>query len=335
MKTTIVISYFEVDDDGATLLGQETHEDISSALLPGQHHARVFFVKEFAGLSHRRWEVLHVTCLGPQGAEPARFQVYLYRIFSQTQEVYFKQSKQQPGAQRYLRKGTLVEVDYGHVPSLATEQGTRREVDGYNDTRQHGEMHKRRLAVVVNMTPNAVQVVPATSVFPQNGGKTFFEIDPGTLARLSFYGSSKKQSWVICSMIETVSFARILPPESLYTERGVKKSGRSVQYPVALSSRETKLLDDALLHSVGVTDYAATKARVANLYPQLRRVEALEAQVVALRLQTQVHTELEEEFRVLREVAEALANRAGLRLEQEIKEHMEIKELLAANHQAS
>jgi len=327
---TINVEYIEIDVDGASPLGKETHEEISAVLLPSISTAHpTFFVKQFSGDPHRRWEVIHIYAIPPQNGNPAIFQVYLLRRIPQTAELYFARSKKQPGACKLLRKGTLVEIDYGHFPRLGLDLGTISDNDGYNDTRQVGEMHKRRLAVVVKMVPGAVQVVPITSQQPYSGDKTLFEIGHGTLARLVFYGRSGKRSWAVCSMIETVSFTRVLPPESFF---GRGQVGRSINYVIALATGEINSLDEALLHAIGVTDYTSTKNQLAQLWMDNQAIPGLQGQLVTLQAQLQTQADAKSEFDVLRQVAENLARRAGVPLDREIADQIAFNELEQAEH---
>ncbi|WP_155858670.1 hypothetical protein [Acinetobacter sp. BMW17] len=75
------------------------------------------------------------------------------------------------GINQLLHKGKIVEVEFGHyhnVFKIAKNKklGTNKR---YKSTVQNGEMHKRRLAIVVKVQPNnMVQVVPITSKEPQS-----------------------------------------------------------------------------------------------------------------------------------------------------------------------
>lgn len=280
---TIVVNYFENQKDLAsgtfTLapLGREVYEGVSEVLLPGTYN--VFCVKRFTGNTNYRWFVDGVTCASAPGDAPAVFHVILSKIFSSYPEVYLKQTLilTKASLARTVQPGTLVEVDYGFIQDIGREDGQTKTNKRYSDTLQKGEMHKRRLAVVISTNKNSrVQIAPVTSDGSSQGDRTCFELSRDTLDKLSFYGSSGKSSWVLCSMIETVSISRVLPPVSITMHRGNRKTGRDVNYSVRLSGSEKAELKTALLHSINVTDYQSTKDSLVESRKDSQALAALE-----------------------------------------------------------
>lgn len=97
-------------------------------------------------------------------------------------------------------------------------------------------MHKRRLAIVVKATGQRVQIVPISSNEPPVGDRTCFVLDRASLEKLTHYNDENKQSFAICSMIETISLTRIFPPLAKpIRDQGRQAAQRSDGYPHKLS----------------------------------------------------------------------------------------------------
>ncbi len=248
-------------------LGSETLNDIEETLLPSDPTHKVFFIKKFSNRQGYRWFVVSVALSSAAGVTPAVYSVVLSKVIHPVPEEYLRQTlKKSPGSvNRRLWQGVLVEVDYGFVQSVGKTNGEIRTNKRYSDTLQHGEMHKRRLAVVIKTSGNLVQIAPITSDPKSASDKTCFELTRKTLDDLTFYGASGKRSWVLCNMLETVSTSRILPPATNYTARGrsAVRSGRNTNYTQRLSADEMKLLRASLLNVIGVSDYIQMKESLA------------------------------------------------------------------------
>lgn len=170
-----------------------------------------------------------------------------------------------------VRKGTLVEVEFGYIHSVKKENGDTKSNKRYPDQAKHGEMHKRRLAIVIKAHSGRVQVIPVTSRTPSGKDHaTSFELSQESVSRLVDYNDPSKHSFALCGMIQTVSPARILPPKSFDRHRHHVK--RNSNYPHKLSTPDMKLLEAALASAVGMGDYIQTrserntlKARQASL----------------------------------------------------------------------
>jgi len=267
-------------DQTQSLLGREVFDNIEEAMLPSvSPNHKTFLVKKFSNSVSYRWFVESVTLISPHSVVPAVYAVLLSEKNTSFPEEYLRQTlkKTKHTVNQHLWQGVLVEVDYGFVQRIGKKNGELRTNKRYSDTRQHGEMHKRRLAVVVKTTGTLIQVAPVTSDTKSASDKTCFELSTQTLSGLDFYGSSGKQSWVLCNMLETVSASRILPPVSHYTAKlgALQKKGRNVAYPSKLNAAEQKLLKAALLHSIGVTDYAQMTTELANLRQQCKQLASL------------------------------------------------------------
>jgi uncharacterized protein YifN (PemK superfamily) len=297
---TIVIRYLEQVKDRATdaisvsLLGKETYSSISEALMPGSGDYKVFCIKKFTGVANYRWYVESVEQLTAPGVVPVEFTVTLSTIFGTVGEEYLQQTltKTRSSLNRVVQPGTVVEVDYGFIQTVGREDGVLRTNKRYCDTLQKGEMHKRRLAIVVKANRGVCQVVPVTSNDPGSSDKTSFQLSRATLDLLPAWGSSGKDSWAVCQMVESVSVNRILPPVTEYQVRGQPRRGRNTHYTLRLNEAEKALLKSSLLHSIGVTDYQQTKTRLTETRDQLQSLttvatdlEAANARIAALEVE--------------------------------------------------
>ncbi len=294
---TIVIRYFEQIKDLATgtvtvsPLGKETYESISEALMPGSGDHKIFCIKKFTKVANYRWFVEGVEQCTAPGVVPVEFSVTLSKIFNTVPEEYLQQTLKKTGEaiNRVLQFGTVVEVDYGFIQTVGREDGVLRTNKRYCDTLQKGEMHKRRLAIVVRASRGVCQVVPVTSHTPGSTDKTCFQLSRAILDQLPSWGASGKDSWAICQMVESVSINRVLPPITEYQVRGLPRQGRSTHYKLRLTEAEKNLLKTSLLHSIGVTDYQQTKTKLSETRDQLQQLtnvatdlEAANARIAAL-----------------------------------------------------
>ncbi|WP_329755368.1 type II toxin-antitoxin system PemK/MazF family toxin [Stenotrophomonas maltophilia] len=264
---TIEVKYYErifaTDSHPESLdfLGQESLDGVSETLIPYVNSERkVFGVKKFDKREDYRWFVESVTCNVANSV--AIYEIVLQKVSEDVPTIYLNQTikKSNTSPFKLLRQGSLVEIEYGFVQAIGKNDGTIKTNKRYCDTIQHGEMHKRRLAVVVKVSSSqTVQVAPVTSVQPSDTDRTCFELSVDTLRKLRYYGNSGKRSWVICGMIETVSIRRILPPISYYTKDRAYRVIRAESYPTSINSTELKQLRDALCHSIGIKDYSEAK----------------------------------------------------------------------------
>lgn len=152
-------------------------------------------------------------------------------------------------AKTLLKKGTLVEVDFGFIPTFTSLAGEVADQPTQWEVLQLGEMHKRRLAVVMSVGHKNVQVIPVTSKPVEASEKSAFEISNSTLQRLFFYGSSGKSSWALCGVPQTVSFNRVLPPVG--SGLNLDKRSRNTNYGIRLNKFERELMQNSLLHTIG------------------------------------------------------------------------------------
>lgn len=317
---TIVIQYFEQTKDLASgsvilaRLGEEIFDSISEALLPGHGNHRVFCVKKFTSSTHYRWHVEEVALSSQVGTVPAVYTVTLSKLFSSNvPEVYLRQTldKTRQSLESLIRPGTLVDVDYGFIQIIAREDGEMRTNKRYCDTLQKGEMHKRRLAVVVRAKRGIVQVAPVTSQAPAAADKTCFQLSKSILIQLAQWGTSGKDSWVLTGMIESISISRILPPVTAFKKAGQTRHGRNPNYSLRLTAQETADMKICLGHSVGLVDYQQTKIRLAESQQSLSVLPDLTAELATLKARLAVLADENRQLRLVEEIAQGWSKHMG------------------------
>lgn len=253
MKTTYIL-----DDGSGAVLGEESSSGISEVLFPDANFSDhvMTITKKFDGQKVYRWEVTAV-----MHPSPTETLVVLSPREQTLDEEYLLKtlnSRRQPQILSVLvRKGTLVEVEFGYIHSVKKANGECKSNKRYPDQGKKGEMHKRRLAIVVGADHSRVQIVPITSREPSVGGNTSFEVSAESLKRLVDYNRADKHSYAICGMIQTISPARVLPPKRL--DRSHKHVKRNTSYPDKLVAEDMKKLEVALSSSVGIGDYAQVR----------------------------------------------------------------------------
>lgn len=327
---SIQISYFQrsIDQEQTesfVLLGTETLDGVSEALLPRyQEDSKIYCIKKFDGNACYQWLVLSVEKTAPLATACASFKI-VFEAPSNSDPVEYLYQTLNKGKGRTLqsivRPGNLVEIDYGHELAVGRSDGELRSNKRYSDTIQKGEMHKRRLAIVVNISRRStLQVVPITSVEPAAVDKTAFEISSATLNQLTFYGRSGKRSWAIANMIETVSTRRVLPPVSYFTHRGHTRFGRDTNYSVSLSSPETRSLKEALLHSISVRDYFDNLNALSQARARIQALEPLVDQLGQAVIREHELSQEVEHLRLCKEVADMWAKGMSLDLPNEVEQ---------------
>ncbi|MGO4477698.1 hypothetical protein AB4Z32_15730 [Massilia sp. 2TAF26] len=342
MPTLLHITYFERTRDAAGLpvdmvIGEEAYDNIHEALMPADHAHSVYVTKRFSHDSNTRWHVEESCCTGTDGSVPMTYRVVLSKV-NNPPEIYLDQSlvASSHKIHQVLTVGALVEVDYGFVQTVAhvqaPAQGDVPSNREYKDTIQHGEMHKRRLAIVVKFRATQVQVVPLSSVPPGAHDKTAFPIHPATLANLHFYGTSGKQTWGICGMTQTVSPSRLLPPLSWYTNKsGTRKLARNTKYQDHISASELDAMRTALIHAIGVTDYEKlrTKAQEAkdaatDIATKQSQIVLQQQQIAQLQRQVAAQNAVAARHEAVEELATHWAKEMGIDFEQQVQELIEM-----------
>ncbi len=278
---TITVAYFELTGFSSgkhvgTKLGEELYDGFKEALIPTFESYPTFCIKKFSGFSNQRWRVESVEKVSAMGFSPVHCEVYLSKARERVPEEYLSQSlkKAKRLANNVLFHGTLVEIDFGFVSSAISPGGNIDFCEGYFDTLQRNEMHKRRLAIVTKASRWTAQVVPVSTVSRDALDKTSFLLTSDLTPLVSYGGGLP--SWAVCDMLQTVSTGRILPPLSTYPVGSNTRTGRRASYPYRLNKGDTRSLKSAMAHASGISDYDALHRVAADF-------DAMEIELKALR----------------------------------------------------
>lgn len=251
MTVSLSVQYF--NNDNNTLLGSEQLTGITELLLPipeeGSHP--ITLTRFFEGQASHRWQILRVE-------HPSNTEINLYLIPRNEcrDEIFLSQtySSNRPIASR-IQKGTLVEVEYGYVQRTKKHTGRLGSNKRYPDGIQNKEMHKRRLAIVVNTKFPVLQVIPVTSVRQAPGNNAIFELSEDSLHALSHYNNPNLRSFALAHMVQSISIQRVLPPQGWSGQGRNRRLQRHTNYPHKLCNTDLKMLEAAMTSAVGYGDY--------------------------------------------------------------------------------
>ncbi|ELV7529435.1 type II toxin-antitoxin system PemK/MazF family toxin [Edwardsiella ictaluri] len=270
MPDNMTVRYLLEGND--TLLGTEAYQSITEITLPlpddGGH--KITLTRFFSGQTSHRWLVERVQHSDEQvdlfltPRTECADEIFLAKTYSAKRTVAAR-----------ITKGTLVEVEYGFIQSTKRLTGKISSIKRYPDLVQNGEMHKRRLAIVVNSRLPTLQVIPVTSVHPKTGDKTIFEISEDSLSSLVHYNNPAIRSFGLGSMIQTVSLRRVLPPMTIQGGRRY----RDVSYTHRLNRDDMKALEAAITVAVGYGDYQTIRDERNQLRLEVRGLELSNAQM--------------------------------------------------------
>lgn len=304
MAVDMIVRYYLTQDN--SLLGTEKYEGITEVLipLPEDNSHPVTLTRFFAGQTCHRWKIDNVE--QPSASEISMHlsarkecvdEVFLSKTYADTRTIASR-----------IQKGTLVEVEYGYVQKTRRHTGITGSNKRYPDSVQHSEMHKRRLAVVVNSKFPIIQVIPVTSIAQDLGNNAIFELSDASLSDLPDYNDPDRRSYALAHMIQSVSIRRILPPLTWVGDGHRRRRLRSANYPNKLCREDLKILESAMTSAVGYGDYQSIRDERNQL-----RQEKLSLDV---RL-----ADLEEQVRMLssqNEINEGLASRNHILMEMQI-----------------
>ncbi|HHN8405641.1 TPA: hypothetical protein ACRRX0_000327 [Morganella morganii] len=264
MPANMTVNYW-LESNGS-LLGTEMYQNITEVTLPlpTEDGHKITLTRYFSGNHFHRWLVERVIHNIPGQAD-----LYLTPRTECNDEVFLaKTYASRRNIAARLTKGTLVEVEYGFIQSTKRITGKISSVKRYPDLLQNGEMHKRRLAIVVSSRLPALQVIPVTSVPQDLNNKTIFEISFKSRENLISYNEPDKAGFALGGMIQTVSLRRVLPP--LTMQKGHRY--RDVSYSHRLCPEDMKALEAAITTSVGYGDYQEIRRERNQLRKDIQRV---------------------------------------------------------------
>ena len=292
--TTISVEY--VDMSSGDILGREDHSDILGVTIPHINGKVTICCKAFSGQQTTRWQVMSIEpCVG---ASPTLVRIILQRHNAAVRNLAETVAKVGVKLKELMHPGKLVEVEYGHIPQVVGLDGLFAGNTSFFDMHLRGEMHKRRLAVVLSIGNGTLQVAPVTSKAGYAADPTRVPISRDTLASLPFYANSGLESWVLCGMVTSVAFARVLPP----SYAGHRGESREHSYPARVSSAERREIMLGVSHSVGMRPEKPHRGEV-------KREKKLEGKIAAL----------ERELELVREVARGWEGTVKLSLDQEVE----------------
>lgn len=238
----LIIQYYNIPSDEraqCSLLGEEIFSNIEEAFIPDlvKKDPKAFLVKKFNGKDNYTWIVKGIS--KKQGGDITLYEVLLDEYESSVPEIslhetIYKSSLGPKKTASLLYTGTLVDVNFGLTQSVIKD-GLIKKTKRYHSVVQNNEMRKKRLGIVIKVLENdKVQVVPITSRDP-GIDKSTFQLSRQSLDPLVFYGTSGKNSWGLCNMIQTVDITRIFPP---LTKKIIKKSKTDLSQPSVLYIRD-------------------------------------------------------------------------------------------------
>lgn len=291
--TSITITYY-LNQETPSLLGTEISTGIEQILCPsniGKH--AITITKFFSSQSVHRWEVIKINHLSNDKVD-----IYLSPREYTVREVFLSKTyKSNNSITRKMQKGTLVEVEYGYVQQVKKSSGDLRTNKRYPDMVHHGEMHKRRLAIVIGIKGNLVRIVPISSEKQKAQDNSVFTISHESLKELTHYNDKNITSSAISSSIQTVAFSRILPPLSLQGNN--PSSYRDTKYPHKLVIDDIKLLEKSLSATVGCADYQETKNERNKLRLDCKKQTD---EIIALTEETERLKGIDDKFTLLMEI---------------------------------
>lgn len=291
----ITIIYKELHSQ--TELGRETYKGLTEITFPDINYRQhpITITKMFKDQPCHRWIV--------KVLEHNNTEIVIQlesRAYSSDEEFLRKTYLNHTNVLKNLSTGTFVEVDFGYIHSTRKLNGQLGSIKRYPDLANEGEMHKRRLCIVVRAVPDYIQVVPISSQEQNLADPSICLISHDSLKDLVNYNREDKQSFSLAHMVEAVSLNRVLPPKSKNKD-GVYRNN---SYNKRLNSADRKQFIKSLAAGVSLNDYAKIKEENSKNYvenQQLKQeLEALKAQVAELSSIAQKHEatmcELEEMY---------------------------------------
>ena len=185
----IIITYKDLHSQEE--LGRETYEGVTEVTFPDVSYRNhpITITKMFKDQPCHRWIVKELEHKGTEIAlhlEP--------RDNSSDEEFLRKTYLNHTNILKNLTIGTFVEVDFGYIHSTKKVDGKLGSIKRYPDLANEGEMHKRRLCIVVKAMPDYIQVVPISSQEQSLTDPSICLISHDSLKDLVNYNREDKQS---------------------------------------------------------------------------------------------------------------------------------------------
>jgi len=268
-----------IEQNSQNELGRETYKGLTEVTFPDINYRNhpITITKMFKDQPSHRWivkELEHKSNEIVVQLEP--------RTTSNDEEFLRKTYLNHTNALKNLTTGTLVEVDFGYIQSTRKLDGNLGSIKRYPDLANEGEMHKRRLCIVVRAVPDYIQVVPISSQEQNLTDPSICLISHDSLKDLVEYNRPDKQSYSLAHMVEAVSLNRVLPPKS-------KNKGavyRNNAYNKRINKTDLRKFIKSLAAGVSLNDYTKIKEQNSKNFlenKQLKQeLEELKAQMAEL-----------------------------------------------------
>ncbi|AZK65135.1 type II toxin-antitoxin system PemK/MazF family toxin [Pectobacterium versatile] len=273
---TIIYLHSKENKESDPELGREIFDNINQVMTPfftlpigdPKRHP-LFITKFFNKRPEHRWEI-NDTKIESKEHDELFIYIWLSPI-DVSEDIYLPQTLKRKGlksANSILYKGKIVIVEFGHINKCIKNSSEIRTNKRYPDNIQNGEMHKRRPAIVVKVDRRGVKVIPLTSQKPSNllDNNLVFELSDESKENIGDF--TKKESYALCDMIQTVCISRILPP--LFRVKGRNKFLRNEEYRAQLSKKDKKLLDTGLLASISKSTLYIEAERIKKENEELK-----------------------------------------------------------------
>lgn len=243
------------------VLGKETYQGISEITFPDidfRNHP-ITITKKFSGNNCHRWIVKNI-----EHTDEDIVMLLSPRENSSDEEFLRKTYKNHTNILSNLTTGTFVEVDFGYIYSTKKLNGNFGSIKKYPDLVNDGEMHKRRLCIVVKACSDHVQVVPVSSQEQNMSNQSISLISHDSLKDLVEYNKRDRNSYSLAHMIEAVSLNRVLPPKSRNKD-GVYRNNK---YSKRLTKPDFRKFNISLAYGVSLIDYVSMKEQYSKSYEE-------------------------------------------------------------------
>jgi uncharacterized protein YifN (PemK superfamily) len=280
----IIITYKDLHSQEE--LGRETYEGVTEVTFPDVSYRNhpITITKMFKDQPCHRWIVKELEHKGTEIAlhlEP--------RDNSSDEEFLRKTYLNHTNILKNLTIGTFVEVDFGYIHSTKKVDGKLGSIKRYPDLANEGEMHKRRLCIVVKAMPDYIQVVPISSQEQSLTDPSICLISHDSLKDLVNYNREDKQSFSLAHMVEAVSLNRVLPPKSKNND-GLYRNNA---YNKRLTKTDLRKFIKSLAFGVSLNDYTKVKEENSKNFlenQQLKQeLEELKVKVADLTSSVRTH----------------------------------------------
>lgn len=172
-----------------------------------------YFYYNFKGKKNNYWKIIDIKL--EKDKEIIIFNLKEKKVNKSLKEIALQHEK---GIQRFLKKGSLIDVNFGYYKSIIDTNTFNSENNFQSfDKVMFGEMHKTRPCIVLSTYNDLIQVLPLSTKSKNNN----LEINIKDIEDIDdFYKENK--SYIVPNMIQTVSARRVFPIYSKYNKNLTK-----------------------------------------------------------------------------------------------------------------